>query len=236
MAPVVPWAAYLVVPFPVFRPNKGPLPAVTDKNPEANVQITRLLLDWSGGNQAALTALFPLVYAELRSMAQNHLRRERQAHTLQRTALVHEAFLRLVDQHDVDWHSRAQFFGLASQMMRRILVDYARKRGAAKRGQHAIRLDIDDVERANDTGEAGARVADALRELEDDSVDLDAIDQALARLEKMDSRQGKVVELRFFGGLSLEEAASVIGVSPATVKRDWFIARAWLQRELADVS
>jgi len=192
---------------------------------ESNSQITRLLLDWSGGDQAALTELFPLVYEELRVMAHRHLRRERGAHTLQRTALVHEAFLRLIDRRNVTWQSRNQFFGLASQMMRRILVDYARKRGAVKRGRHAMRLNIDDVP-AQDA-------PDSLQAVQED-VDFGAIDAALARLEQMDPRQGKIVELRFFGDLSLEEAADVIGVSLATAKRDWFSARAWLERELAN--
>lgn len=196
--------------------------------PDSRVQITRLLLDWSGGNPDALGALYPLVYDELRAIAQNNLRRERPAHTLQRTALVHEAFLRMVDQKNVTWRSRAQFFGLASQMMRRILVDYARKRGAAKRGQHAG-LDIDEV--------LGAREADrsdgsAAPSSADGVVDFEAVDEALTRLERLDERQGQIVELRFFGGLSLEEAADVLGVSVATVKRDWVFARAWLQREL----
>ncbi len=192
---------------------------------QSNSQITRLLLDWSDGDQEALTALFPLVYEELRLMAHTHLGRERGAHTLQRTALVHEAFLRLIDQRNVTWQSRTQFFGLASQMMRRILVDYARKRGAVKRGKHAIRLNIDEV--------LARDAPDALQVVERD-VDFGAIDAALKRLEQMDPRQGKIVELRFFGDLSLEEAADVIGVSLATVKRDWFSARAWLERELAN--
>ena len=190
--------------------------------------ITRLLLDWSGGEQAALTSLFPLVYEELRAMAQRHLRRERPAHTLQRTALVHEAFLRLVDQKSVNWKSRAQFFGLASQMMRRILVDYARQRGASKRGQRAA-IDIDavlDTDQTPDDGEGGVPAQET-------SADFVAIDAALKTLEELDPRQSQVVELRFFGGLSLEEAADVIGVSVATVKRDWVFARAWLQRELS---
>ena len=191
--------------------------------------ITRMLLEWSGGNGAAPAELFPLVYDELRSMAEQHLRRERPYHTLQRTALVHEAFLRLVDQRDVDWRSRAQFFGLASQMMRRVLVDYARRRSAAKRGQRAS-VDLEQLLEAGDTGlvEPGA-----LAMATDPTVDLEAIDQALTRLTALDPRQGRLVELRFFGGLSLEESAEVLGVSPATVKRDWAVARAWLQRELA---
>ncbi len=191
--------------------------------------ITRLLLDWSGGDERALTALFPLVYEQLRAIAQSHLRRERGEHTLQRTALVHEAFLRLVDQRNVDWRSRSQFFGLASQMMRRILVDYARRRAAAKRGQRAA-VDLEEVLNAADTAVPGDG---ALALAAEPGIDLEAIDQALERLDALDPRQGKLVELRFFGGLSLEEAAEVLGVSPATVKRDWAVARAWLQRELS---
>jgi len=192
-------------------------------------EITRLLLRWSSGDEGALESLFPLVYEQLRHIAQGHLRRERGEHTLQRTALVHEAFLRLVDQRDVDWRSRAQFFGLASQMMRRVLVDYARRRSAAKRGQRAS-VDLEQLLEAGDTGliEPGA-----LAMATDPTVDLEAIDQALTRLTALDPRQGRLVELRFFGGLSLEESAEVLGVSPATVKRDWAVARAWLQRELA---
>jgi len=178
--------------------------------------ITRLLLDWSGGNEAALTSLFPLVYDELRHIAQNHLRRERSAHTLQRTALVHEAFLRMVDQQSVNWQSRAHFFGLASQMMRRILVDHARKRGTAKRGANPVRVDLDQM-----SDEAGV------------DLDFEHFDQILQRFEKLEPRSGRLVELRFFGGLSIDEAAAVLDISAATAKRDWAIARAWLQREIA---
>ena len=182
----------------------------------SNENITRLLLDWSGGNEAALASLFPMVYDELRSIAQSHLRRERSAHTLQRTALVHEAFLRLVDQKSVTWQSRAHFFGLASQMMRRILVDHARRRAAAKRGADPVKVDLDDM-----GAETGA------------DVDFEEFDRLLKQFESIETRAGKLVELRFFGGLSIEDAAAVLGISVATAKRDWTIARAWLQRELA---
>ncbi len=185
-------------------------------SPTPRENITRLLLDWSCGNEAALTSLFPLVYEELRVIAQGHLRHERSAHTLQRTALVHEAFLRLVDQKSVNWQSRAQFFGLASQMMRRILVDHARKRAAAKRGSDPLRVDLDEV-----LGEADA------------DVDFEAFDVLLQRFEAIEPRSGRLVELRFFGGLSIDEAATVLDISVATAKRDWVIARAWLQRELS---
>jgi RNA polymerase sigma factor (TIGR02999 family) len=194
--------------------------------------ITRLLLEWSDGNGAALSQLFPLVYEELRRMAEQHLRRERSAHTLQRTALVHEAYMRLADQKHITWRSRAQFFGLASQMMRRILVDHARKRNAAKRGQDPVRIDLEDVIHARGVG-AEPDLQLQLSSVEPD-VDFDRFDDVLQRLEQLDPRQGKLVELRFFGGLSLDEAAEVMGVSLATVKRDWAFARAWLQRELAD--
>jgi RNA polymerase sigma factor (TIGR02999 family) len=178
--------------------------------------ITRLLLDWSGGNEAALTSLFPLVYDELRVIAQNHLRRERTAHTLQRTALVHEAFLRMVDQQSVNWQSRAHFFGLASQMMRRILVDHARKRGAAKRGANPVRVDLDQM-----PDEADA------------DLDFEQFDRLLQRFETLEPRSARLVELRFFGGLSIDEAAAVLDISASAAKHDWAIARAWLQRELA---
>jgi len=199
--------------------------------PPPDMEITRLLLDWSGGNSAALSALYPLVYDELRSIAQRKLNRERPDHTLQRTALVHEAFLRLVDQKNVNWHSRAQFFGLAAQMMRRILVDYARKRNASKRGSHAM-IDIEAVLAGDDTDNMEGSAAPA--PVQEIDVDFEAVDAALERLEKLDQRQGKIVELRFFGGLSLDEAAEIMGVSVSTVKREWVFARAWLQRELSD--
>ena len=187
-------------------------------------EVTRLLLRWRAGDEAALPALVPLVYEELRSLARRHLRHERGSHTLQRTALVHEAFLRIVDQQQVDWESRSQFYGIASQMMRRILVDHARRRSAAKRGDGAAHVDLDAVLQAE--GE------DSPLQVQQDEVDFAAIDEALSRLEALDPQQGKLVELRFFGGLSIKETADIIGVSPATVKREWAIARAWLQREL----
>ncbi len=195
-----------------------------------NIEITRLLLDWSSGNPKALSALYPFVYDELRAIAQNNLRRERSEHTLQRTALVHEAFLRLVDQKNVNWQSRAQFFALASQMMRRILIDYSRKRSTSKRGSGEI-INIDSLLAVAETGHHGA-VEKGIHSSED-LLDFEAVDRALTRLEQLDKRQGQLVELRFFGGLSIEDAADVMGVSVATVKRDWVFARAWLQRELS---
>ena len=193
--------------------------------------ITRLLLDWSAGDESALASLLPLVYEQLRAMAARHLRLERGSHTLQRTALVHEAFLRLVDQTQVDWRNRAQFFSIASQIMRRVLVDHARKHLSQKRGGGArpLRLDQTGVQEGREwRGEL-----DALQLSEHSRVDLTAIDHALKRLEALDPRQGKLVELRFFGGLNIEDTADVLGISPATVKRDWVSARAWLERELS---
>jgi RNA polymerase sigma factor (TIGR02999 family) len=186
-------------------------------------EVTQLLLRWRAGDEAALTALLPLVYEELRSLARRHLRHERGEHTLQRTALVHEAFLRIVDQKLVDWESRTQLYGIASQMMRRVLVDYARRRAAVKRGDGAQHVDLDAI--LQDESEE-------LPSLHEPEIDFAAIDDALKRLEALDPQQGRLVELRFFGGLSIKETADIIGVSPATVKREWAIARAWLQREI----
>ncbi len=189
-------------------------------------EVTQLLLRWRAGDEAAFSALVPLVYEELRSMAQRHLSRERGSHTLQRTALVHEAFMRMVDQTRVDWRGRSQFFGVASQMMRRVLVDHARRRGAAKRGADPARVDLEEVLAAEDEGDGAAPAQD--------EVDFEAVHQALERLEALDPDQGRLVELRFFGGFSIQEAAEIMEISPATAKREWAIARAFLQRELTD--
>lgn len=178
--------------------------------------VTRLLVSWSNGNQQALEQLTPLVYAELRRLAGRYLRRERSDHTLQSTALVHEAFLRLVDQRDVRWQNRAHFFGVAAQIIRRILVDYARARQTAKRGSDACKLSLDEA-----IGVAERR-----------DMDLIALDDALEGLAEIDPQQARIVELRFFTGLSIEETAEVLGVSRATVNRDWVTAKAWLFREL----
>jgi len=178
--------------------------------------VTRLLTEWRGGNSAALNEMAPLIYEELRRLARSYLRRERPGHTLQSTALVHEAYLRMVDQQNVSWQNRSHFYGVAAQMIRRILVDHARAKRTHKRGDGAVPLALDE-----------ARGAQASRDL-----DLAALDDALAALAEIDSRQSRIVELRFFAGLSLDETAEVIGVSPATIKRDWTIARAWLKREL----
>ncbi|HEY1253043.1 MAG TPA: sigma-70 family RNA polymerase sigma factor [Thermoanaerobaculia bacterium] len=180
---------------------------------EAEREVTALLRDWSGGDRAALERLMPLVYAELRKLAASYLRNERPDHTLQPTALVHEAYLRLVDQRGVNWQNRAHFFGIAAQMMRRILVDHARRRQAAKRDAAALRLQVTDGDGARDP-------------------ELLALDEALSGLESLDARQARIVELRFFGGLTVEETAEVAGLSPATVKREWRTARAWLAREI----
>ncbi|MGD8330648.1 MAG: sigma-70 family RNA polymerase sigma factor [Acidobacteriota bacterium] len=183
---------------------------------EADADVTQLLSEWGNDHHEVEGLLFPLVYAELRKIARAHLRRERRDHTLQPTALVNEAYLRLVDQERVEWNGRAHFFGIASQMMRRILVDHARRRNAVRRGAGAHKVTFDEAVAAGDDGE----------------VDLVALDDALERLASLDPEQGRLVELRFFGGLTIEETAEVMGTSPATVKREWAIARAWLFREL----
>src|SRR5689334_12830409 len=178
--------------------------------------VTQLLAQWSSGDEAAMDQLFPLVYGELRRLASAYLRRERSNHTLQSTALVHEAFMRMVHQHDVQWRNRAHFFAIAAQMIRRILVDYARSQHAEKRGAGAVRLELD------------AALAIPLKT----DVDLVALNDALDRLAELDARQSRIVELRFFAGLSIEETAEVMQLSPATIKREWNSARAWLFREL----
>ena len=177
--------------------------------------LTALLRDASEGDQNALDRLMPLVYGELRKIAASYLRQERKDHTLQPTALVHEAYLRLTHQKDVAWQNRAHFFGIAAQMMRRILVDHARKRQAAKRDASAWKVATAEVD-------GGAESAPELL----------ALDRALEELEKIDPQQAKIVELRFFGGLTVEETAEVAGISPRTVKREWRTAKAWLRREI----
>ncbi|MFL6216830.1 MAG: sigma-70 family RNA polymerase sigma factor [Blastocatellia bacterium] len=178
--------------------------------------VTLLLVDWCKGNEYALDELMPLVYNELHRLAARYLRRERQGHTLQPTALINEVYLRIIDQRQVNWQNRAQFFGVAAQMMRRILVDHARAHLYAKRGGGAQKLSFDD-----------AMAVPVERDL-----DLLALDDALASLTEMDPQQGRIVELRFFGGLTIEETAEVLDISPATVKRDWNWAKAWLYREI----
>jgi len=180
------------------------------------MDITRLLERWSGGDPKALAELVPLVYAELRRLAVSQMRRERPDHTLQPTALVHEAYLRLAG-HRAGFRNRVHFYGAAAQAMRRILVDHARGRGARKRGQRDPLVDLDEV-----VGGGAER-----------HVDLVALDEALDRLAAVAPRAAKVVELRFFGGLSVDEAAAFLDISPATVKREWGFARAWLFRALS---
>lgn len=178
--------------------------------------ITTLLKAWSAGDQAALDDLMPALYSEIRKLAASYLRRERPDHTLQPTALVNEAYLKLIDQRVVEWQNRAHFFGVAAQIMRRILVDHARAQKADKRGSGNRPLVLDEALEV-----AGGR-----------SMDFVALDDALKTLAELDPRQAQIVELRYFGGLSIEETAEVTKLSPATIKREWASARAWLRREL----
>ena len=204
---------------------------------EREQPVTQLLAKWRGGNEAALGELTGLVYQELRSLAQRHLRRERHNHTIQRTALVHEAFVRLVNQQSVDWQSRAHFFGLASNLMRRILVDHARARLASKRGGGLAAVSLDEItnpeEPENTGGSARASYAEPAHIDGETDDDVTAIDAALTRLTALDERQAKIVEMRYFGGLTIEETAQALEISDATVKREWTLARAWLKRELS---
>jgi RNA polymerase sigma-70 factor, ECF subfamily len=174
--------------------------------------VTELLAAWGGGDQAARDELMPLVYEELRRLARRCMHRERAGHTLQTSALVNEAFLRLVDQKNIRWQDRAHFFGIAARLMRQILVDYARRRGYAKRGGDVRRVPLDE----------------AVIVSEERAAEVVALDDALKFLAEIDPRKSQVVELRFFGGLSIEETAEVLGVSEGTVRRDWALAKAWL--------
>lgn len=198
------------------------------EEPSQSGEVTRLLRAWANGEAGALEALWPLVYDDVRRLARRELARERGDHTLQRTALVHEAFIRLAGQHSVEWLNREQFLSLASKIMRRLLVDHARQRLAQRRGEGAAHLSLHDTRASLEIDEARARAT-----FDDDRVDLLAIDAALLRLEAIDPGQSQIVELRYFGGLTLDEVASVTGVSVPTVKREWAMARAWLKRELA---
>ena len=182
----------------------------------AQSQITQMLQDWSDGNRAALDRLTPLVYAELHRLAHRHMNRERAGHTLQTSALVNEAFLRLVDQKNVRWNNRAHFFGIAAQMMRRILVDHARSHLYAKRGAGAVHVSLDHAALASN----------------ETSAEVTALDEALSKLESLDPQQGRVVELRFFGGLTIKETAEAMGISVDRVKCEWSTAKAWLYREM----
>ena len=181
-------------------------------------EVTRLLLDWSNGNQAALNKLMPLVYDELRRLAHHYMSRERPGHTLQATALVNQAYLRLVEQKNVHWQNRAQFFAIAAQLMRRILVDHARSHQYAKRGGGARKVSLDE-----------AAVVSQER-----AADVVALDDALVGLAAIDPQQSRIVELRFFGGLTVEETAEVLKLSPATIKREWSTAKAWLYHEISN--
>jgi RNA polymerase sigma factor (TIGR02999 family) len=177
-------------------------------------EVTQLLILWSDGDKSALDKLLPLIYRSLQNIAHTHLSRERSSHTLQTTALVHEAYLKMVDQNSVHWKNRSHFFAVASQAMRRILVDYARKHFAEKRNGHKV----------------------SLEDIETGAVDFDknliALDEALNALEKIDFQQSRIIELRYFGGLTVEETAEVLQISPRTVAREWAMARAWLYRYL----
>lgn len=189
---------------------------------QSRENVTQLLVKWGEGDQKALDKLMPLVYSELRRLAGNYLRRERQNHTLQPTALVNEAYLKLIDQKNAHWQNRAQFYGVAAQLMRRILVDHARQHKAAKRGgSDQQRLSITSA------GQLGAK-----RLATQPALDLLALHEALKELAVIDPRQERIVELKFFGGLSIEETAEVLGIGHATVGRDWKMARAWLRRKL----
>jgi RNA polymerase sigma factor (TIGR02999 family) len=192
------------------------LPSLAEVGDPLSQNITHLLKEWSDGDERALDKLTPLVYEELRRQAARYLRRERAGHTLQTTGLINEAYLRLIDAKDVRWQSRAHFFAIAANLMRRVLVDHARRRDAEKRGGEHLRLTLDETLAVTSTPD----------------VDVLAIDEALSKLAIIDSQQAQVVELRFFSGLSVEETAAALGVSPATVKRDWSVARAWLRREI----
>jgi RNA polymerase sigma-70 factor, ECF subfamily len=180
-------------------------------------EITKLLMDWAGGDSTALERLIPVVYDELHRLAHQHMRRERAGHLLQTSALINEAYLRLVDRPELNLENRAHFFGVAARLMRQILVDEARKRDSAKRGGGAIQVSL----------------AEATSLAQEQAANVVALDAALKSLERIDARQGEIVELRFFGGLSIDETAEVLKVSPGTVMRDWTFARAWLRNEMS---
>lgn len=185
-----------------------------DSSPRSNV--TELLIGWGNGDRAALDEMLPVVYAELKRLASVYLKRERAGHTLQTTALVHEAYERLVNQKQVDWKNRAQFLGIAAEVMRRILTHHARDRAAAKRGGKAQRVSLRLAEQSTQP-----------------NVDLIALDDALTELSKIDERKSRIVELKFFGGMTIEEIGEVLQVSEGTVERDWNLARAWLYRAIS---
>jgi RNA polymerase sigma factor (TIGR02999 family) len=178
--------------------------------------VTQLLVAWGNGDETARDELMPLVYQELHRLAHHYMKRENPGHTLQTSALVNEAYVKLVDQRDVHWQNRAHFYGIAAELMRRILVDHARSRNYLKRGGGAPHVSLDD----------------ALIISEERAAEVLALDDALTGLAKFDLRKSQIIELRFFGGLSIEETAKVLGVSPGTVMHDWTLAKAWLQREM----
>lgn len=186
--------------------------------PDPSVEVTKLLRDWSQGDAVALEKLIPLVFEDLRKIAGSLFQRENEAHTLQPTALVNEVYLRLIDQRQVHWQNREQFFAVAAMLMRRILVDYAKRRQTVKRGSRAIKIPLDEA--------IGIPQAAA-------DLDMEALDQALSRLAEIDPRQSRIVEMRFFMGLTHEEIAEVLGIGVTTVKREWKTARLWLFRELS---
>jgi RNA polymerase sigma factor (TIGR02999 family) len=189
-----------------------------DENQPEPHEVTKLLAAWGKGDEIARDQLMPLVYDELHRLAHRYMKRESPGHTLQTSALVNEAFVRLVDQRDVQWQSRAHFYGIAAQMMRRILVDYARSRNFAKRGGGAHKVSLDEALIVSDE-----RTAEVVN-----------VHEALERLAAFDARKGQIVELRFFGGLSIEETAEVLAVSKGTAMRDWTLAKAWLYREMTN--
>jgi len=184
---------------------------------DSSENLTQLLTDWSNGDAQALEKLVPLVYRDLHRLAERHLRSESSSHTLQSTALVHEAYLRLIDQRNTRWQNRAHFFGISAQLIRRILVDHARARKAEKRGGDAAKIQIDESVAAP----------------EQQNLDLVVLDDCLKTLAGIDPQQARVVELRYFAGLTVEETAEVMRVSPTTIKREWRLAKAWLRREIA---
>jgi len=185
---------------------------------DGSLEVTHLLLAWNGGDERALEKLVPYVYEELRRIAKRHMRRERPDHSLQTSALINEAYVRLVDLRNIQWQDRAHFFALCARLMRRILVDLARARHYAKRGGGAQPVSLDE----------------SMVVSPEHSTDLVAVDDALKTLTKVDARKAQVVELRFFGGLTVEESAEVLKVSPETVRRDWKLAKVWLLRELSE--
>ena len=186
----------------------------------ASHEVTQLLMAWNDGDQSALERLIPLVHAELHRIARRYMRNERAGHTLQTSALINEAYMRLIDAQQVHWQNRAHFFGIAAQLMRRVLVDFARSRGYKKRGGGALQVSLDETMVI--TKERGE--------------DLVALDEALSGLSELDERKGRVVEMRFFGGLSEKEIAEALAVSPETVRRDWRLAKSWLRRRLSETT